>query len=49
VIGETDFILGGQPTPTPNRWLIPRAELLRILSRYVLDSTFPDDLLWEKP
>ncbi|HLL67938.1 MAG TPA: hypothetical protein VK453_19820 [Micromonosporaceae bacterium] len=47
--GEIELVLGGQPTPTPRRWLTGRAEVVRILGRYVQGSTFPEDLLWEQP
>lgn len=46
--GEVELVLGGQPTPTPRRWLTGRADVVRILGQYVRDSTFPGDLLWEQ-
>jgi hypothetical protein len=48
VSGETELILGGQPTPTPKRWLVTRAEVLDVLTQYVRDSTFPEGLSWER-
>lgn len=47
--GEAELRLGGQATPTPKRWLVTRADVSRVLSRYVRDSTFPEDLAWEQP
>ncbi|MCA2217949.1 Imm1 family immunity protein [Jidongwangia harbinensis] len=45
--GEIVPTLGGQPTPTPMRWLLRRADVERALTAYLRDSAFPDDLSWE--
>jgi hypothetical protein len=47
--GEIVLTLGGQPTPTPRRWLLGRSDVQRALTSYVRDSVFPDDLTWEAP
>lgn len=47
--GDIELILGGQSTLTPNRWLVAKAEVVRIIGQYVRDSTFPSGLSWEQP
>ena len=49
IVGEVELTLGGQPTVTPRRWLIERADVVRIIGQYLRDSTFPRDLSWEVP
>jgi hypothetical protein len=46
--GETELPLGDQPTPTPDRWLVTRAEAIRTLGRYLVDSNFPDGQVRER-
>lgn len=48
-VGETEVMLGGQQTPTPNRWLTTRVETARTIGKYVTDSSYPDGQLWEQP
>ena len=45
--GEILLTLGGQPTPTPRRWLLRRSDVQRALTSFVRDSVFPDDFSWD--